>query len=496
MQRNVLLTCLALAACTGTPADGEKLNGKASVYTRGDQLTYYKDIKPIFEEKCNQCHTKGGMGHFSLSSFAEVEKMAPVIHDAVESERMPPWRPIGPPGQYQGDRRLSGEQKAKILDWIDQGTPVGDPADEPPDIVKGRRGLPRVDLSLPIPETYTPTDADTDDYRCFPLDWTPDSAKYIMGLGIEPGDKELVHHAIVYLVGPEGVSRVRQNDAADPALGYECMGGPGSWLQSYEPGGYGEENPGGVAFEFTPGSLLVLQVHYNTIYKKGADRSRVDLMLADKADRVGAVHLVMNPSWPGRRMAIPAGQADVVHKWQGRPSGLVRGGTYELFWADLHAHTRATSAKMGIVRAATGERENLLEIPEWDFDWQETFNFVKPVRLEPNDQLYVECHFDNTASNQPFVNGEQLPARDINWGERTTDEMCLGNVLGDRLPDPPQPDAGASDAGRRSGISFGDGGFTFPRRDAGLPSMDAGVPSANAELPEEVPENVEAPEGE
>ena len=503
MQRNVLLTCLALAGCSGVPSDGEKLNATASVHARGP-VTYYKDIKPIFEEKCSQCHVANGMGHFPLTSFDEVEKMAPLIQDAVGSDRMPPWRAVGPHGQYQGDRRLGAEQKEAILTWIEAGTPKGNPEDEPPDIIKGRRGLPRVDLTLKIPESYTPIDTDTDDYRCFPLDWNVDSTKYITGLGIEPGDKELVHHAIVYLVGPESAGRVRQSDAEDPSLGYRCMGGPGAWLQSYEPGGYGDENPGGVAFEYTPGSLLVLQVHYNTIHKQGIDRSRVDLMLADKVDRVGAVHLVMNPSWSGRRMPIPANAPDVVHKWEGRPGGLVRSGTYELFWADLHAHTRATSAKMGIIRAATGERENLLEIPDWDFAWQETFNFIKPVRLEPNDQLYVECHFDNTADNQPFVNGERLPARDINWGERTTDEMCLGNVLADRLPDPPTPDGGvgASDAGsRRSSFNFGDGGIRFSRPDGGSATsssqrMDGGVPSANSELSPEGAESAAQNEAE
>jgi hypothetical protein len=53
----------------------------------------------------------------------------------------------------------------------------------------------------------------------------------------------------------------------------------------------------------------------------------------------------------------------------------------------------------------------------------------EPVQLNPGDQLEVECHFDNTAANQMIVNGQRLEPRDVNWGEATTDEMCLGNVL-------------------------------------------------------------------
>ena len=430
MQRRVLLSCLvALAACSGSLEGDEQPGASAQVEGSQKPLSFYRDVKPILEQKCTQCHNPGGMGHFSLAKYSDVKPLADLVKSAVEEGVMPPWTAAGPYGQYENDRRLTPEQKSTLLGWIDQGAPEGDPKDEPPDVPKGRRGLPRVDLTLPIQEAYSPTEEDSDDYRCFPLDWQFDKTQYINGLSIEPGNKSLVHHAIVYLVNPEGVARVRQNDAEDPKLGYECMGGPGSWLTSYEPGGYGDVNPGGVSFEVRPGSLLVLQMHYNTLRSKGVDRSKVELMLTEKADRVGAVHLVMNPGWPGRRMPIPAGESDVVHKWQGRPNSLTRSGTYDLFWADLHAHTRATSAKMGIVRADTGAYESLLEIPRWDFNWQETFNFVKPVRLNPEDQLYVECHFDNTAGNQPIVNGEMLPAKNINWGERTTDEMCLGNVL-------------------------------------------------------------------
>jgi hypothetical protein len=60
---------------------------------------------------------------------------------------------------------------------------------------------------------------------------------------------------------------------------------------------------------------------------------------------------------------------------------------------------------------------------------EETFILREPVTLFPNDELYVECHFDNTAANQITVNDVRLPPRDVAWGDKTTDEMCLGNVL-------------------------------------------------------------------
>jgi hypothetical protein len=203
----------------------------------------------------------------------------------------------------------------------------------------------------------------------------------------------------------------------------------GKWLTSYEPGGYGQENPGGLGFEVKPGSLMVLQMHYNTLNAKGSDQSSVQLMLADKVEKVGLVNLLINPLWAVGFMPIPADQPDVVHRWQGRPSGLANDRSYDLFWVDLHMHTLGHAGSIGLLRAGASAPEMLLDIPDWAFEWQETFRLRQPVRLNPGDQLFVECRFDNTADHQTVVNGQRLPVRNVNWGEGTTDEMCLGNVL-------------------------------------------------------------------
>ncbi|MET0342068.1 MAG: monooxygenase [Polyangiales bacterium] len=431
MQRKLLLGALMLSACAGSasepPTAGETVATSAQTASAGRTLTYYRDVKPIVDQKCAQCHTQGGGGHFSLTSFADVKPRARLIEAAVESEAMPPWRASGPLDQYQGDRRLTAQQKRTILDWIAQGAQEGSAADAPRKPPAPRRGLARVDQKLGI-GTYTPKDGD--DYRCFVLDWENDQTQYITGLSIEPGDKELVHHGIVYLVSPDRAASVRQSDERDPDLGYRCMGGPGAWLTSYEPGGFGEENPGGVGFRVRPGSLLVLQMHYNTNYKRGTDTSHVELTLEDEVAKVGEVDLIS-----GGRLFIPAGERDAEHRYEGRPSTFAADGTYDFYWADLHMHTRGTSAKMGIIRADSGREVNLLDIPAWAFEWQETYLFQKPVRLHPGDELYLECHFDNTPENQPVLNGARLPVRDVTWGERTIDEMCLGNVLSVRVPD-------------------------------------------------------------
>ena len=435
MLRRAALVSLLLASCyTSHDVDTDQAVAGASGPPPSVQfgpLSYYRDVKPIVDEKCTQCHAPGGMGGFSLTTYDEVASLKGRLKSVVESGRMPPWRPVGPLDHFVGDRRLSPERKQLIAAWVDQGFPAGSPAEAPPPAVAEKRGLPRVDSVLPIPGPYTPL-VEPDNYRCFVIEWPHTATKFITGLSIEADNKAMVHHAIVYLIEPQNVPRIRERDAADAAPGFDCYGvdpNGGKWLTSYEPGGYGQENPGGLGFQVQPGSLIVLQMHYNTLSTKGTDNSTVQLMLADQVEKVGNVHLLINPLWAAGFMRLPANEPDVVHRWQGRPFTLGANNSFDLHWVDLHMHTLGSSGKIGIVRAGATEPELLLDIPDWAFEWQETFRFKQPVRLNPGDQLFVECHFDNTAENQNVVNGVKLPVRDVNWGENTTDEMCLGNVL-------------------------------------------------------------------
>jgi hypothetical protein len=393
-----------------------------------EELTYYRDVKPILDEKCTQCHLEGGIGPYPFTAYDEVKPFASLIAYDVTRGIMPPWRASGELGVFEGDRRLTTWQKRVIKSWVDQGAQEGDPDEEPERRTPPARGLERIDETLELTEEFTP-DADPDTYRCFVFEWPHEQTKFITGIGVVPSAPEIVHHAVVYLVPPGSADGVRAQDAADATPGYYCTSvTSGSWLTSYEPGGYGQQLPGGLGMTVEPGSVIVAQMHYNTLHGSGSDRSRLELTVEDEVERVGRTQLILNVGWLLGAMRIPAGQPDVVHRWQGRPTALRGSPAQDIYAVDLHMHTLASSGSIGIIRA-DGSSEPLLEIPDWAFEWQETYRFNEPVRLETGDQLYVECHYDNTAEHQIVVDGQRLPPRDVYWGESTTDEMCLGNVL-------------------------------------------------------------------
>jgi hypothetical protein len=103
----------------------------------------------------------------------------------------------------------------------------------------------------------------------------------------------------------------------------------------------------------------------------------------------------------------------------------VTGGAFDVYSAGLHMHTLGTRATASIVRAG-GARECLLQIDDWNFHWQGNYGLRQPVRFNPGDKLRVECHFDNSPTNQPLVGGQPRVPADVYWGEGTGDEMCLG----------------------------------------------------------------------
>ena len=97
-------------------------------------VTFAKDIAPIFQEKCQECHRKGTAAPMSLVTYEETRPWAKSIRQRVITRNMPPWHLDKTVGiqQFQNDRSLTDAQIATIVRWVDAGAPMGDPKDMPP----------------------------------------------------------------------------------------------------------------------------------------------------------------------------------------------------------------------------------------------------------------------------------------------------------------------------------------------------------------------------
>lgn len=424
---------LALAGCSGSVAQGDT-TGEASGTSGGPTtsptdmaLTYYKDAKPVIDEKCATCHKSGGIAPFPLTTFAEVSAQKAAIEAAVSAGTMPPWMPAKSCGTYEKDRSLSDAQKSTITGWISAGAKEGNAADATAEDNQGG-GLSRVDLTLSMPTAYTPK-LSPDEYRCFIVDFPSAETTYVTGFGVKPGVAAIVHHVIAYLATPDTVAQYQALDKADPAPGYECFGGPGGggapggWVGAWAPGSTGSDTPAGTGIEIPKGSKVIVQMHYNTsTAKPSPDQTQILLKIDPTVEKKAAVMPWTNPSWVAKKtMDIPAHASDAKASWAFDPGpflGTITKGVlasnkpFTIYAAGLHMHTRGVTATTTITRK-DGSDDCMLDIPSWNFHWQGDYTFTKPKQVNPGDKLSLECHWNNPGDVA------------VNWGEGTGDEMCL-----------------------------------------------------------------------
>ncbi len=401
--------------------------------------TYYADLKPIVDNRCASCHEAGGIGPFPLETYDEVAAVGEIVANAVESGQMPPWKAEGTDVAYDGDPSLTPEQIALFRNWVDSGMKAGDADDEgaalPPISVE----LPRVDVTLEMPEAYSPENTVDDDYRCFLVDWPEAGTQYVTGFEVVPDNTTVVHHVAAFLVRPDGLAgegvldTFRDFDSAEAGPGYTCFGGPSGaegsqvpiqQVAQWVPGNGAVLFPEGVGIAVPEGSIIVMQLHYNTPAWDGTpDRSRIELITEPSVERVGAFAPFLDPLWPLGNMAIPAGQ-ETTHTQEGDPreffqllnSELDLDAGFDIHAAMLHMHDLGREGTVRVDRA-DGSSVELLHVTDWDFDWQLNYRFMEPVGFEPGDALHLSCRFDNDRSE------------DANWGEGSADEMCVGNLF-------------------------------------------------------------------
>lgn len=408
--------------------------------------TYQADVRAIVEEKCVNCHTQGGIAPFPLDSYENVKTVSAAAAFAVENGSMPPWHPTDGYTAFANSRALTPEQKYVLLNWLQGGMPDGDPANYEAPAKKIDKSTDDYDLHLSLPHAYTPT-LRPDDHRCFAIEWPLQDFSYVMDVNVLPDQIDEVHHVVVSIAEPEDAESYYAAGGEDGRPGWHCLGMGGidgspllRQIGGWVPGAGREPPPEGTGIGVKPGSVMVVQMHYNTLVAQPRpDQSQILVETASEVARAASAALITDPRWlaPGG-MPIAAGDPAAYHEvtlptkflalFRGQSAGVGLEDPWVLHNGFIHMHTRGTTGRLTLLRE-NGTKQIMLDIQDWDFNWQSTYRFERELLIEPGDSIQLECTWDNTDANQDIVNGVQQQAQYIEWGDGTGDEMCLFSIL-------------------------------------------------------------------
>ncbi len=365
--------------------------------------TYHADIAPILSRACAACHVEGGVGPFALGTYAAAQRRHTDIAAAVGARVMPPWLPSEACATYRDDRHLAQREIDAIVAWSRAGAPEGDPASASRPVTPERRTLEWTDVVLDIGADHVPSQ---DEWRCFLIDPALTEDVVLVGYDLRPTDRSQVHHA--GLVDTD-LDVARAKDAADPGPGWACPGDTGvgssrvlgSWA-----GGFGAVLfPPGTGVRLTKGRGIAVQIHYHlhdTSKAPPADRTQLALQLARST-----------PPREARLVSVGAAVA-IPPRAQSHTStasiSLPERGTV---WA-IQPHMHLLGRRFTVaVTAPGGATECLLDVPRWDYRWEEMFFLAgagKP--FEAGARVDVTCTWDNPRDGA------------VGYGLGIDDEMC------------------------------------------------------------------------
>ncbi len=379
--------------------------------------TFHRDVAPILRQGCADCHRPGEVAPFSLLTYAEASNRAAQIAEVVASRYMPPSKAVPGIGHFRGQKRLSDHELSVIDQWASQGAPEGDPADSPPapHFPTGWR-LGEPDIVLELPAEFEIPAAGQNVFRWFALPIDLPVEKAVVAFEFQPGNRQVVHHALLFLDATGAAVRL---DQRDPAPGYENFGGPGfiptGFLGSWGPGYAPRPFPPGTGVFLKPRTSVALQMHYTNTGKVEHDRSRIGLYLADTA---GLSSITTIPIL-SVDIDIPAGTTD--HQVQAEFTVPV---AVRVLGLSPHMHYLGRNMSV-TAHSPAGVPNALIAIENWDFNWQDQYQLVEPLALAAGTRLVVEARYDNSAGNPK---NPHAPPQAVHYGSQSTDEMCLVGV--------------------------------------------------------------------
>lgn len=395
----------------------------------GEPVTFNKHIAPVIFRYCSPCHRPGEAAPFSLLTYADVHRRAAQIVSVTASKYMPPWLPESGYGEFAGDRRLSADQLRLISEWAMSGAVEGDARDLPaaPRFVEGwQMGEPDLVVRLPQPYQLAPSGGDV--FRNFVAPVNLKEMKYVRAIELRPGNKRIVHHANIWI---DRRQSLRRRDGEDGQPGFPGMENvstearsdsfePDSHFLFWKPGTLIEPEPDDMSWRLDPGTDLIINLH---LQPTGKEESIQPVLGIYFTSRPPQRHPMLVQLEHDGAIDIPAGDREFAVT-----DRLVLPIAVEVLAIYPHAHYLGKKMEAWATLPG-GERTWLIQIADWNLNWQSVYTYKKPVALPKGATVEMRITYDNSEANPRNPNN---PPKRVRAGPRSADEM--GHVWLQVLP--------------------------------------------------------------
>ena len=375
-------------------------------------ITFTKQVAPILQKRCEECHRPGGVAPMSLATYEDSRPWARAIREKVARRQMPPFHAVGTLGRYQDDPRLTEDEIDMIKAWVDAGAPKGDPK-EMPAPVKWSSGWSHgePELILKVKKPYVLKANPKDQYVFFVFDHVLPEDTWIRSIATRPGNSKAVHHANTHVVPPS--LKVPEDGFFE---GDFDPGSNGTFMVSgWVPGTNDVMLPEGTAVRIPKGMRFGIQIHYGPNEKEMTDQTSLGIYLAD-----GVVKKNLRVMFGDRKdLQIPPGDPNysLISEKTFTSEALIR-------FFHVHMHLRGKSYAFRFT-FPDGRVETVFDVQNYDFNWQRSYVLTEPMRVPKGTKVEFIGAYDNSAKNR--FNPD--PSKTVRWGEKTTDEMMQGRLF-------------------------------------------------------------------
>jgi hypothetical protein len=395
--------------------------------------TFSKDIAPILQAKCQECHQPNSIAPMSLVTFAEARPWARSIKQRVATRQMPPWHIDQSVGvqKFKNDMSLSQKQIDTIVAWVDAGAPQGDPKDLPPakkiaadNEWKGvQDGFGPPDLVIRSSEYKMPASGQDVWYRPMTESIPITEPRWVKMVEIRPTSlkaRKVLHHSIAYQVlSPENVQSVNTGTANGPSgpATFDDLVNRRPQLMEWAIGKGYDLFAEGTGKMIMPGEKLSWDQHLHASGEEVNVGSEIALWLYPKGQEPTKRSYLIGFTGLKKR-----GFLDIAPNTMAYTEGftvLKENTMITNFQPHFHLRGKAMEVKAIL---PDGSTQVVSYVGNFNFNWMTNYIYADdaaPV-FPKGTVIQVSAWYDNTKNNPNNPDPDQW----VGYGDRTVDEMA------------------------------------------------------------------------